>query len=159
MSILGNRVVRTEDPRFLSGDSIYVADMKYPGAVHAVFVRSLMASATLGDIETSEAAAAPGVLGVFTATDLQLKRRTPRFPIDESAHQPVLAEGTVRYVGEPIAVVIAETVSQAVDAAELVFVDYEPLTAVVTVNESLAAAQLVHPAIEGNIAGALPIAP
>jgi CO/xanthine dehydrogenase Mo-binding subunit len=47
MSILGNRVVRTEDPRFLSGDSIYVADMKYPGAVHAVFVRSLMASATL----------------------------------------------------------------------------------------------------------------
>jgi carbon-monoxide dehydrogenase large subunit len=71
----------------------------------------------------------------------------------------VLAEGTVRYVGEPIAVVIAETVSQAVDAAELVFVDYEPLTAVVTVNESLAAAQLVHPAIEGNIAGALPIAP
>jgi len=159
MSILGNRVIRTEDPRFLSGDSTYVADMKYPGAVHAVFVRSLMASATLGDIETSEAAAAPGVLGVFTATDLQLKRRTPRFPIDESAHQPVLAEGTVRYVGEPIAVVVAETVSQAVDAAELVFVDYEPLTAVVTVNESLAATQLVHPAIEGNIAGALPITP
>ena len=65
----------------------------------------------------------------------------------------------VRYVGEPIAVVVAETVSQAVDAAELVFVDYEPLTAVVTVNDSLAAAQLVHPAMEGNIAGALPIAP
>ncbi len=159
MSILGNRVVRTEDPRFLSGDSTYVADMKYPDAVHAVFVRSLMASAKLGGIETSEAAAAPGVLGVFTAADLQLKRRTPRFPIDESAHRPVLAEGVVRYVGEPIAVVVAETVSQAVDAAELVFVDYEPLTAVVTVNDSLAAAQLVHPAMEGNIAGALPIAP
>ena len=159
MSILGNRVVRTEDPRFLSGDSTYVADMKYPDAVHAVFVRSLMASAKLGEIETSEAAAAPGVLGVFTAADLQLKRRTPRFPIDESAHRPVLAEGVVRYVGEPIAVVVAETVSQAVDAAELVFVDYEPLTAVVTVNDSLAAAQLVHPAMEGNIAGALPIAP
>ena len=159
MSILGNRVVRTEDPRFLSGDSTYVADMKYPDAVHAVFVRSLMASAKLGEIETSEAAAAPGVLGVFTAADLQLKRRTPRFPIDESAHRPVLAEGVVRYVGEPIAGVVAETVSQAVDAAELVFVDYEPLTAVVTVNDSLAAAQLVHPAMEGNIAGALPIAP
>ena len=159
MSILGNRVVRTEDPRFLTGDSTYVADMKHPGAVHAVFVRSLMASATLGNIETSEAAAAPGVVGVFTAADLQLKRRTPRFPIDESAHQPVLAEGTVRYVGEPIAVVVAETVSQAVDAAELVYVDYEPLTAVVTVNDSLAAAHLVHPAMEGNIAGALPIAP
>lgn len=159
MSILGNRVIRTEDPRFLSGESTYVADMDYPGTVHAVFVRSQMASATLGDIDTSEAAAAPGVLGVFTAADLQLKRRTPRFPIDESAHQPVLAEDVVRYVGEPIAVVVAETVSQAIDAAEFVFVDYEPLDAVVTVNDALAADQLVHPEIAGNLAGALPIAP
>jgi len=159
MSILGNRVIRTEDPRFLHGESTYVADMNYAGATHAVFIRSQMASATLGEIDTSEAAAAPGVLGVFTAADLQLKRRTPRFPIDESAHQPVLAEGAVRYVGEPIAVVVAETVSLAVDAAELVYVDYEPLSPVVTVDQALTAAHLVHPAIEGNIAGALPIAP
>ena len=159
MSILGNRVVRTEDPRFLSGDSTYVADMNRPGTVHAVFVRSLMASAKLGDIDTSEAVNAPGVLGVFTAADLGLKRRTPRFPIDESAHQPVLAEGFVRFVGEPIAVVVAETVTQGVDAAELVFVDYEPLTPVVTVDDALAGETLVHPALPGNIAGGLPVAP
>jgi len=159
MSILGNRVIRTEDPRFLTGESTYVADLDYPAACHAVFVRSLIAHAVLTGIDTSEAAAAPGVLGVFTAKDLQLKNRTPRFPIDESAHQPVLAAGKVRYVGEPLAVVVAETVTQAVDAAELVFVDYEPLTPVVTVNDALAADTLVHGAMEGNIAGALPIAP
>lgn len=159
MSILGNRVIRTEDPRFLTGESSYVADLNYPGTVHAVFVRSLMAHAELLSIETSEAATAPGVLGVFTAADLNLKDRTPRFPIDESAHQPVLASRKVRYVGEPVAVVVAETVTQAVDAAELVFVDYEPLAPVVTVNDALAADHLVHEAMAGNIAGALPIAP
>ncbi len=159
MSILGNRVVRTEDPRFLTGRSTYVADMGYPGTTHAVFVRSLMARATLIGIDTTEAATAPGVLGVFTAADLNLKRRTPRFPIDEGAHQPVLAEGAVRYVGEPIAVVVAETVAQAVDAAELVFVDYEPLAPVVTVDDAVRAETLVHPTMPGNIVGSIPITP
>lgn len=159
MSILGNSVVRTEDPRFLLGDSTYVADMGYPGAVHAVFVRSIMASAKIESIDTTEAAAAPGVLGVFTAADLGIKRRPPRFPIDESVHQPVLAEDVVRYVGEPVAVVVAETVAQGVDASELVFIDYEPLPAVIGFEKALAAETLVHPAIAGNIVGANPIAP
>jgi len=159
MSILGNRVIRTEDPRFLTGTSTYIADLNHQGTVHAVFVRSLMAHANLGAIETSEAAAAPGVLGVFTADDLDLKDRTPRFPIDESAHQPVIARDKVRFVGEPVAVVVAETVTQAVDAAELVFVDYEPLAPVVGFDAAVAAENLVHPALAGNIAGALPIAP
>jgi len=159
MSILGNRVVRTEDPRFLTGGSTYVADLDHPGAAHAVFVRSLMAHADITSIDVSEAAAAPGVLGVYTASDLGLKKRPPRFPIDESAHQPVLASDRVRYVGEPIAVVVAETVAEGVDAAELVFVDYEPLKPVVTIDDALAADHLVHPALPGNIAGANPIAP
>jgi carbon-monoxide dehydrogenase large subunit len=159
MSILGNRVVRVEDPRFLTGDSTYVADLDHSGAVHAVFVRSLMAHAELTSIDTTEAAQAPGVLGVFTASDLDLAKRPPRFPIDATAHQPVLAQDRVRYVGEPLAVVVAETVTQAVDAAELVFVDYEPLPAVVTIADALAADALVHPALPGNIAGANPVAP
>jgi len=159
MSILGNRVVRSEDPRFLTGNSQYTADIEIPDAAHAVFVRSLMAHANLGAIDTSEAVAAPGVLGVFTGPDLDIKARAPRFPLDESAHQRILAEGKVRYVGEPLAVVVAETVSQAVDAAELVFVDYEPLPVVVTVDDALAATTLVHDAVPGNITGAVPLTP
>lgn len=159
MSILGNRVVRTEDPRFLTGDSNYVADLDFPDAVHAVFVRSLMAHAELRSIETALAKDAPGVLGVFTMSDLDIAPMKARVPVDDSADQPVLASGSVRYVGEPIAVVVAETVAQGVDAAELVSVDYSPLPVVVTVESALAAETLVHDAVESNVATAIPASP
>ncbi len=132
MSILGNRVVRREDPKFLSVGGTYVADLDLPGALHLVFVRSSMAHARLASIDTSAAEAAPGVVAVFTHHDLGLApMETVVGMTPEAMTQPILAAGTVRYVGEPIAALVAETREAAVDAAELVVVDYEPLAAVV----------------------------
>lgn len=159
MSLLGNRVVRTEDPRFLTGTSQYVADLDLANSAHVTFVRSTIAHAEILSIESEEAKAMPGVLGVFTMDDVEVAPMPPRMRADESAWQTVLARGRVRYVGEPVVAVVAETYAQAVDAAEMVFVDYEPLPVVATMEQALAAEHLVHPAIEGNKAGGLPPTP
>ncbi|MDE3064454.1 MAG: xanthine dehydrogenase family protein molybdopterin-binding subunit [Acidobacteriota bacterium] len=132
MSILGNRVIRREDPKFLTVGGTYVADLDLPGALHLTFVRSSMAHAHLASVDVSAAKEAPGVVGVFTHDDLALAHmETVMGMTPEPMTEPVLATGTVRYVGEPIVAIVAETRELAVDAAELVVVDYEPLTAVV----------------------------
>ncbi len=129
-SILGNRVARTEDPELLTVGGTYVYDLDL-GAAHAVFVRSIEAHAALLSIDTAEAAASNGVVAVFTNETLGVDPHHGFVKVaDAFAHAP-LASGTVRYVGEPIALVVAETFQQAVDAAELVVVDYEPLPVVV----------------------------
>ena len=137
-SILGNPVKRVEDPRILSGDARYVADLDLPGALTAVFVRSTMAHARLAGVDTGAAAKMPGVVAVHTADDLGL----PDIPAFAMAppmmSRPPLARGTVRFVGETIAVVIAETAEQAVDAAGEVIVDYDPLPAVADAEAALA---------------------
>jgi len=162
MSLLGNRVIRTEDPKFLTGRSEYVADLDVPGAAHVVFVRSVAAHANLTSIDTSEAAAMPGVIGVFTMADIEasdkvsVKPMPARVKVAEEAFQPLLAKGRVRYVGEPVVAIVAETVPQGVDAAELVMIDYDWLPAVVTMEAALEAVHLVHDAVEGNIAMTLP---
>jgi carbon-monoxide dehydrogenase large subunit len=137
-SILGNPVRRVEDPRILFGGTRYVADLELTGATTAVFVRSTMAHARLESVDTEAAGKMPGVVGVFTAADLGLPD-IPAFAMaPQSMARPALATGVVRFVGEPVAVVVAETAEQAVDAAGEVIVDYDPLPAVADPESALA---------------------
>jgi aerobic carbon-monoxide dehydrogenase large subunit len=131
-------VKRVEDPRILSGAARYVADLDLPGGLTAVFVRSTMAHARLDGVDTGAAAKMPGVVAVYTAGDLDLPD-VPAFAMAPPVmSRPPLARGTVRFVGDAIAVVVAETPEQAVDAAGEVVVDYDPLDAVADAEAALA---------------------
>ncbi|HEU4488882.1 MAG TPA: molybdopterin cofactor-binding domain-containing protein, partial [Actinomycetota bacterium] len=114
----------------MTGSAKYTEDLFVTGALHAVFVRSFMAHARIGDIDFASAAEMPGVAAVFAADDLGLAPENSHEVPDVFA-RPMLAKGTVRFVGEPIAVVVAATLAEAMDAAALVMIDYEPLPAVV----------------------------
>ena len=131
----GTAVRRIEDPPLIMGTGSYTDDVKLPGTLHAAFVRAGVAHGTITSIDTSEAKAAPGVVGVFTAEDLGMKDLFVAEPMGPPApdamKRPVLAYDRVRFLGEAIAVVVAETRAQAVDAAEFVFVDVEPLPVVI----------------------------
>ncbi|WP_428120062.1 xanthine dehydrogenase family protein molybdopterin-binding subunit [Candidatus Poriferisodalis sp.] len=128
-SILGNEVRRTEDPELLTVGGRYVYDHDAAGMCHAVFVRSPVAHGRIEGIDTGAAASAPGVIAVFTADSLGVAPHHGFVKVaDEFARAP-LATGKVRFVGEAVAVVVAETLPQATDAAELVEVDYTPLPA------------------------------
>src|SRR4051794_35079688 len=152
-SILGNRVRRVEDPELIDGRSTFVDDLRIPGTAHAVFVRSPLAHATITSTDTGEAERAPGVLAVHTAETLG-RDRVPSFgEINKLVGHGPLADGVVRYVGDPVALVVAETRAQAVDAAELVDVDYDPLDVVVDMEQALeAGAPLQFPEVGSNIA-------
>ncbi len=130
--MIGQRIRRREDPRFLTGHGRFVDDLRFPGVRHATFVRSDWAHARIGSIDTSAAAQLPNTQ-VFTHADLDLGIREPGFGpgFDPRMGRPFLAHGVVRYVGEIVAVVVTETREQGVDAAELVTVDFEPLPVVV----------------------------
>ncbi|HEX2381071.1 MAG TPA: xanthine dehydrogenase family protein molybdopterin-binding subunit [Acidimicrobiales bacterium] len=134
MSILGTRVARVEDPRFLTVGGTYVADLKDPlldGALYVTYVRSTMAHATI-TVDADEARGAPGVVAVFTAADLDIGPMPPAMPmIPDTMSRPLLASDRVRFVGEPVAVLLTERQDQGADAAEQVLVDYEPLPALV----------------------------
>ncbi len=134
---VGQSVSRFEDPRLLRGEGRYINDLVVPGMAHIAYVRSPHARARIAGIDAADALAAPGVLGVFTIEDLErdgvgttaptLKRSRPDGrPMFWRAH-PGLAKGMVRYVGDPVAIVAAETHAQAKDAAERVAVDYDAL--------------------------------
>ena len=139
---IGQGVPRFEDPRLVRGGGRYIDDVVYPGMAFGVVLRSPHGHAKILSIKTDNARAAPGVLAVITAADWKkaglgelpshagLKRRdgSPMF----KAAYPVLAEDRVRWVGDPVAFVVAETTAQAADAAEMIEVDYEPLPAVVS---------------------------
>src|SRR5829696_3489046 len=136
----GAAVRRVEDPPFLRGTRPYTDDLRNPEALYAVFVRSGFAHARVGAIDTSAAAAMPGVVGVYTAADLELEPMAPGgppVPTAEEMRRPVLARDVVRFMGEPVAVVVAQTRGQAVDAAELVDVDYDPLDVLVDMTKAL----------------------
>ncbi|HEY6889700.1 MAG TPA: molybdopterin cofactor-binding domain-containing protein, partial [Solirubrobacter sp.] len=154
----GAAIRRVEDPPFLRGTRPYTDDLREPGALYAVFVRAGSAHAKINGIETDEALAMPGVVGVYTAADLDLKPfPTAGPPVDtpEEMRRPVLAIDKVRFIGEPIAVVVADTRAHAVDAAELVYVDTEDLDVVVDMTKALepGAPQLFE---VGNLAAAGP---
>src|SRR5262245_21227395 len=151
-SILGNRVVRKEDPKFLTVGGTYLADLRDPlldGAVYATYVRSHHAHARITGIDTSEAKGAPGVVGVFTAADLGLELATSAW--NPAAARTHLASDVVRYVGEPVAVILTERPEQGQDAVELVAVHYEPLDAIIDLDEAKAASRHIYPDAGGNV--------
>ena len=137
-SLLGNAVPRVEDPALLRGRGRYVDDLPVDGALHAVFVRSDVAHGRLLGVDVSEALTRPGVVAAFTAADLDLEPYNVFFPLHPACGRPPLATGKVCFVGDPVAVVIAETRTQAVDAAEAVVVDVEVLPAVADLEAALA---------------------
>ena len=144
MSILGTRVLRTEDPGFLSTGAVYtddVQDERLAGACYVHFVRSTVPHAKINSIDTSAAKEAEGVVAVYTAADLAADGLNPLKPMapfmNQAMLQPLLASDTVRFVGEPVAAVVTEQVYQGEDALELVDVDYEFLPAVVNMNDAL----------------------
>jgi carbon-monoxide dehydrogenase large subunit len=132
---MGTRVLRREDPALLRGQGHYVDDLRVPeleGAVCATFVRSPFAHAAISSIDVDETLAAPGVVAVIVGADLDLGPLPPRMPwVPEGMWRTILATDRVRFVGEPVAVVLTETPAQGEDAAERVIVDYDPLDAVV----------------------------
>jgi aerobic carbon-monoxide dehydrogenase large subunit len=152
-SIFGSVVHRTEDPRFLTGRGRYVDNLPVEGVLHAVFVRSMMAHARIGAVDLSGAAASPGVVAALSAADLDLAPQPPSGNVRGPFPRPILAREVVRYVGEPIAVVIADTAAHAQDGAEAVFVDLDPLPAVVGPDAAAAdAAPLLFPEAGTNVA-------
>ena len=152
-SILGNAVRRVEDPDLLRGLGTFVDNMRPDGVLFAAFVRSPFAHATLTGVEVTEAQQAPGVVAVLTAADLGLRPGFPFFPTNPRCARPPLAEDKVRFVGEAVAVVVAETQAQAVDAAELVDVDYDPLDVVVDLEAAVSpGAPLQFDDVPGNVA-------
>jgi carbon-monoxide dehydrogenase large subunit len=151
MSIMGTRVLRTEDPRLLTQGGVYTDDLRLPeltGAAYVTIVRSPIAHALITGIDTSAATGLPGVVAVLTSADL------PAPPEDgDATAEPLLAADRVRYVGEPVALVLTEGRYQGEDAAELVSVDYDPLPAVPGIEEALTGETLLFPGTESNILG------
>lgn len=151
---LGARVRRREDPRLITGAGTYLDDLRPAGLYHLVFVRSYLAHASLGGVDTAVAGSAPGVIAVFTAADLE---GAPPFPLSgpKGSHlpeRPLLNDKKVCFAGDLIAMVVAETREQARDAAELVGVDLE--TRAPLVDPEAAArpdAPVIHEALPTNV--------
>ena len=137
---IGDAPRRREDARFVTGHGAYLDDLRFDGVTHAVFLRSPHAHARIAAIDTADALKTPGVLSILTAKDVAQDGLRPLRPTVEVntqtaeafrfLPQPLLARNTVRYAGEPIALVVAETRNQALDAAERIVIDYEPLPAI-----------------------------
>jgi aerobic carbon-monoxide dehydrogenase large subunit len=140
---VGKARVRKEDERLITGRSRYTDAITPPGTLHIYVVRSPLAHAKITGIETAEAKAAPGVIGVYTAADLGLEGvglpcAWPITPDMKAPQRPPLAVGTVHFAGEGVAVVVARTQAEARDAGELVEVDYDPLDPVLDMEAALA---------------------
>ncbi len=161
-SVIGDTPKRREDARFVAGRGQYLDDLTFPNVTHAIVLRSPHAHALINSIDTGPALASPGVLAVLTATDANADGLQPMRPSVEAnvqtnepfrfMPQPLLAEGKVRHVGEPVAVIVAETRAQALDAAERVAIDYTPLPAVTTASAARAPdAPTIADAVPGNI--------
>jgi carbon-monoxide dehydrogenase large subunit len=157
---IGASTKRREDLRFLTGNGRYTDDINLRGQLHAYFLRSQVAHGRINAVHTADAAAMPGVVRIFTAADFAAVGGLPcgwqvtdRFgkPMQEPKH-PVLADGKVRHVGDPIAVVVAETLEQARDAAEAIGLDIDELPAVLDMKAALAAdAPKVHDDLTSNL--------
>jgi carbon-monoxide dehydrogenase large subunit len=145
-SILGNRVLRKEDPRFLTVGGKYVDDLLdeplLKGAAHVTYARSTVAHAKVLSIDVSDAKNMPGVIAVFTAADLGLEPTPNSF--NPTVARTALASTKVRYVGEPIVAIVSETREQGEDAAETVIVDYDILPAFTDMEEALTSSTLIY---------------
>ncbi|MCB1344332.1 MAG: xanthine dehydrogenase family protein molybdopterin-binding subunit [Rhodobacter sp.] len=157
---IGASTKRREDLRFLTGNGRYTDDINLRGQLYAYFLRSQVAHGRINGIDSAQAAAMPGVVRIFTGKDFEGVGGLPcgwqvtdkhGQPMQEPAH-PVLAQGKVRHVGDPIAVVVAETAEQARDAAEAIVVDIDELPAVIDMKAALAAdAPKVHEDLTSNL--------
>jgi aerobic carbon-monoxide dehydrogenase large subunit len=154
--LLGSSIKRREDPRFITGKGRYTDDLKLPGMTHAVFVRSPHANAKIRAIDTSRAAQYPGVVAIFTGKDLAGVNSLPcgwLLPDLKIPAHPPLATEAARYVGDPVAVVIAENQEAAKDAADLVKVDWEVLRSVTNTEQTATAgAPQIHEVAPQNVA-------
>src|SRR5579863_7190583 len=158
---VGQSVPRQEDPMLLRGQGHYTDDVSLPGQAYAVMVRSQIAHGIIRSIDTEAARRMPGVLGIYTSADLKgygpLKCVVPFNNRDGSPMKKPLREalavGKVRYVGDPVAFVVAESVNAAKDAAEAVVVDIEALPSVTTAEESAkSGAPQIYDDVPGNVA-------
>ena len=137
---IGQPVLRFEDPRLLRGQGRYINDVNLPGQAYAVFVRSPHAHAKIKSIDVEEAKKAPGVVAVLTGHDVaadglgmpkaNMPRKRPDGKPMFAPQRPPLVTDRVRYVGDPVVMVVADTLAEAKDAAELVTIDYDPLRSV-----------------------------
>jgi carbon-monoxide dehydrogenase large subunit len=157
MPYIGASVRRKEDPRLLRGTGKYVGDIHRPGMVHAAILRSTRAHARIVKIDAAPALALPGVIGVLTADDMTgvrtIPMRTGVIPGLERSQQTPIATDKVRYVGDPVAVVVAQSRYIAEDALELIDVEYQPLDAVIDARQSMQpGAPQLHDATPKNIA-------
>ena len=153
-SVLGNRVVRKEDPKFITTGGVYLDDLRdvpeLAGAAYVAYVRSTVAHGDVTAIDVDEAAAIPGVLGVFTAADLGLGPDPSAF--NPAVARPLLASERVRFVGEPVAAVVADDPVAAADAAAAVIVDYDLLEVYVDVEAAMAGSTLLYDGVADNVA-------
>jgi carbon-monoxide dehydrogenase large subunit len=160
--VIGDAPKRREDLRFLTGRGSYLDDLAFDRLAHAVVLRSVHAHARIRGIDPAAARATAGVLAVLTAAEVRADGLQPLQPSARTnvqtgepfayAPQPLLAEGKVRYVGEPVTLIVAETQAQALGAAEQVVVDYAPLPSVTTLAAARApAAPEISPEVPGNL--------
>lgn len=151
---VGRRFQRKEDPRLIQGISHYADDLRLPGMLHCVFVRSPHAYARIAKIELDAARSAPGVIAVYSGADTKSLGVVPcagALPDLKVPRHPILAEDYVRYVGEPVAAIIADDLYRARDAAEQVEIDYDPLPAVVDPEKALSpGSNHVHESLHTN---------
>src|SRR6476619_1917604 len=136
--VLGEPIKRVEDPRFITGNGNYLDDIKLPSMTHMAILRSPYAHANIRSVDTSRAKTMPGVVAVFIGADIPYNPLPMAWPaggvagIQNNVNTPrILATDSVKWTGEGVAAVVAETPEQAVDALELIQVDWEPLPAVV----------------------------
>ena len=156
-NLFGSSVKRREDPKLITGQGTYTDDIKLFGMLHAAIVRSPHAHARIRSVDVSRARNLPGVVGVFTGADLQSEAGPLivgwLLPGITHTSRPAMAFDTARFAGEPVAVVVANDSATAVDAAGMVDVDYEPLSAVVNAEETTrSGAPQLHPEAPNNIA-------
>jgi aerobic carbon-monoxide dehydrogenase large subunit len=153
---VGQRMPRLEDQRMVTGHGQYIDDLNKPGMVHVAFVRSTVARGRIIGLDVSEARRAPGVIAVLTAADINPRAQVGPAGADKTPRK-VLADGDVRFVGDVIAMVVAESRYLAEDAAELVSIDIEPDDPVVTSAQALAeGSPRVHHELPSNLSGVLP---
>jgi carbon-monoxide dehydrogenase large subunit len=160
---IGQSVPRREDPRLLTGHGQFVDDVTLPRMLHAHFMRSPVARGALTSIDVDAAREYPGVVAVLTAADVNHQALTswPTMLGPDAGGPPerLLADEDVRYVGEPIAIIIAESRAVAEDAAELVDLDFEATTPIITMQDALEGTELVHPERDTNVSGEMPPVP
>jgi carbon-monoxide dehydrogenase large subunit len=159
-SILGNPVLRKEDPGILTGVTEYYDDLKIEGLLHVAFVRSTLAHATIESIDTSDAESMPGVVAVYSANNLEVPDVHGFIMLPATMNRPPLAKERVRFVGDIVAMVVADTKAHALDAAEAVIVDYDPMPAVASMDAAIAnGAPVLHEAQGSNVANAMGTGP